>query len=228
MSESGAWALYQLRGRHTTEDGTKKRIRLISKSDPFFPSFLFPHLDCIDHILPLLFCKPAYRCLAFLRIMLVSSENTFSTDFDFMQCSKNLHSTSDQSKETLNFRFWHNAFFFCHHIVILIKDLTLQHSTILNYFYTTEVLLLTDLGYRAWQKVSCEAYLFFRKICDMVCGSQEDADRAVSIVCSSMADSEPEHCSCKELLASKGRVSVIRMPTHTQVIAALQVNYKSA
>lgn len=78
----------------------------------------------------------------------------------------------------------------------------MKDLTIVNYFYSTEPLSLAYLGFGLGRKVFCAAYLFFRKICDTMCGSQKDADR--SIVCSSVADSEPGRCSCEELLASDG------------------------
>lgn len=80
--------------------------------------------------------------------------------------------------------------------------------TILNYFYSTELLSLAYLACRAWQKVFCAAYLFFRKIYDIICGSQKDADGAVGIVCSSVAEPEPGCCSCEESFASKGGESL--------------------
>lgn len=125
-----------------------------------------------------------------------------------MQCSKYFHSTLNQSRIMLNFRFWHNSHFFSSCSVILIKHLTLQDFTILNYFYSTELLSLAYLACRAWQKVFCAAYLFFRKIYDIICGSQKDADGAVGIVCSSVAEPEPGCCSCEESFASKGGESL--------------------
>lgn len=79
----------------------------------------------------------------------------------------------------------------------------MKDFTTVNYFYSTEPLSLAYLGFGLGRKAFCAAYLFFRKICDTMCGSQ-DADRTVRIVCSSVADSEPRHCSCEEQLASGG------------------------
>lgn len=174
--------------------------------------------------------------------LLVSSGRPI-TNWNFMQCSEYIYSTLDHSSITLIFGLWHNSYFFSSSSLILVKHLTLQdfslvgqslvlkmprlcHSLVslraglgvpfnpeyCDYSYNTE--LFTHLVYRAWKKFFCAPYLFFRKVCGTKCGSQEDADRAVSIVCSSVADPESGHCSCEEFLISKG-VSVLRMPAHT-------------
>lgn len=102
----------QYRGWHKKGEWDEQGNQTRSSSLP-----CCPYLDCIYHVLALVLCKPAHSCMDYISIientsLLVSSEETFITDFYFMQCSKYIHSTLDQSRVTLNFRFWHNSYFF--------------------------------------------------------------------------------------------------------------------
>jgi len=121
-------------------------------------------------------------------------------DWSFVQCSTYIHSTSEQALKwsPVEPHSWLVI------ILILINNFTLQER-LSNCKW---LLFLTYLGCGPWQKVFCTAYLFFRKICDTICGSQGNADRTASTVYSSVADSEPGRCSCEELFASDGGESL--------------------